>query len=146
MIVTLPGLCSAPASATMPVMAGKEPVAVVSTYSKVAAGPGRLDSSSLSVTMTSTGPAPSWGAGASGGLAARAGGNVAVIVLALRTVNLPGLSWAVPTSIAATSDFPPEVKPVPVIVTCAPPAVLPDVGARAVTIGLLAGRAAPHRE
>ena len=99
--------------------------ALVSTYSNVELGPGALDSPPFSVTITSAGPAPSCGAGASGGSVWRAGGNVAVIVVGLSTVKRPGANCAAPTSTPATSDTPPDSNPVPVIVTRSPPAVLP---------------------
>ena len=77
------------------------------------------------MTITSAGPAPSCGAGASGGSVWRAGGNVAVIDVGLTTVKWLGASCAVPTWTPATSDTPPDSNPVPVIVTRSPPAVLP---------------------
>ena len=100
----------------------------MSTYSKVDAGLGMLVPPLLSVTITSAGPAPSCGEGASGGRASRAGGRVAVMEVALWTVKWLGGIWAAPTSIAATSGDPPDSKPVPVIVIRCPPAVLPTPG------------------
>ena len=100
-------------------------MAVVSTYSKVELGPGALDSPPATVTVTSAGPAPSWGAGASGGSVCRAGGSVAVIDVGLLTVKRLDGSCALPTSTPATSGTPPDSNPLPVIVIRSPPAVPP---------------------
>ena len=117
----------------------------MSTYWKVDAGLGMLVSPLASVTITSAGPAPSCGAGASGGRASRAGGRVADREVALRTVKRLAGICAAPTSIAATSGDPPDSNPVPVIAMCSPPAVLPDAGLSPVTTGRLAWPARLHR-
>jgi hypothetical protein len=79
----------------------------------------------LSVTITAAGPAPLCGAGGAGGRAAFAGGMVAIMVVALRTLKELGRICVEPIWIAATSGDPPDSNPVPEITTCSPPAVLP---------------------
>ena len=97
-IVAVRCVRSDPPNGITAVMLGTTLPALVSTYSNVEAGPGALDSPPFSVTITSAGPAPSCGAGASGGSVWRAGGNVAVIEVGLSTVKRPGASCAAPTS------------------------------------------------
>lgn len=66
-IVTGSGANSEPPYGITPVMLGTVFSPRVSTYSKIDEGPGMLESSSLSVMITSAGPAPSCGEGGIGG-------------------------------------------------------------------------------
>src|SRR5580698_4459472 len=144
-IVTGAGAASEPEVATTPETLGTTLPPVVSTYSNREPGPAALDTSPLTVTITSAGPAPSCGAGADGGRTALAGGMVAAMVVALRTANWPGRNCAAPTSIEATSGLPPEVNPVPVMTTRWRPEVEPMAGVRAVTTGRRGWLARLHR-
>ena len=64
---------------------GRAPVLFVSTYSNVDAGPGLLERSLVSVTITSTGPEPSRDAGEPAGSVSRAAGIVTVREVEFRT-------------------------------------------------------------
>ena len=67
----------------------------------------------------------------------RAGGSVAVIEVALLTVNALDGSTAEPTCTETTLGTPPDSNPVPVMWTVSPPAVLPDDGLSPETTGRL---------
>src|SRR6202034_3626019 len=101
-------------------MLGRTAVDLVSTYCRVASGPGALAPPPVTETLTAAGPAPSCGRGASGGTVSAAGGDVAVIEVSLCTVNWPTGICQAPAWICATSGWPSAVKPDPVIVTVPP--------------------------
>lgn len=137
-IVTGAGALSLPPDGLRPVTLGSTPELLMSTYSNVDGGPAALDCPSVSVTITSTGPAPSCDAGAPAGSVSAAGGSVSVRDVAPRTRTAPAGACHAPIWTPATSAVPALWKSVPVTVTLSPPAVDPELGESPVTAGRLA--------